>query len=263
LRVAILFLAATALSAPVFAQTRPGEPPPAGWALSLGFGAGWHSNPLEVTTRAKGDGFAGSEIGLAYRLPVWSGGALTLSTIGTSEHYGREETAGFGRVIVSASLSQTWQGFTLSATAGHRKTTDHDLMGHDSASSELGLNLTRMVPISEGWSVVLFGRLARRFVNDGTEDQFRAGANATLIYRMGAWSFRAGTGFGYVLEDKTPILPRINDRSLNLRAGISYEWAKDREVTLGAGYTRTYSSYSPNRTKIFTFQPRVSATIRF
>jgi hypothetical protein len=262
LRVAILFLAAT-FCASAAAQTRPGEPPPAGWALSLGFGSGWHSNPLELTTRARGDGFLASEIGLAYRFPLWEGGALTLSATGSSEHYGREETAGYVRGIGSVNLSQSWQGFTLSATAGHRKTMDHDLAGHESASSELGLNLIRPVAIAEGWTLLLFGRLARRFVNDGTENQFRAGANATLVYRVGAWSFRAGTGFGYVLEDKTPILPRINDRSLSLRAGIGYEWAKDRDVTLGASYTRTYSSYSFNRTKIFTFQPRVAATIRF
>lgn len=263
MRVAILLLAATAICAPVMAQTRPGEPPPAGWALSLGFGAGWHSNPLELTTRAKGDGFVGSEIGLAYRAPLWQGGALTLSAIGAGEQYGREETAGFVRGLVVANLAQTWQGFTLSATASHRKTMDHDLAGHESASSELGINLTRAMPIAEGWSLILFSRLARRFVNDGTEDQFRAGVNATLVYRTGAWSFRAGTGFGYVLEDKTPILPRINDRSISLRAGIGYEWAKDREVTFGASYVRTYSSYSPNRTKIVTFQPRLAATIRF
>jgi len=263
LRVAILFLAMTAACAPVMAQTRPGEPPPAGWALSLGFGAGWHSNPLELTTRARGDVFISSEIGLAYRLALWQGGALTLSGTGTGEHYSREETAGFVRGIVGVSLSQSWQGFTLAATAGHRKTMDHDLAGHESASSELGINLIRPIAITDGWTLLIFSRVARRFFNDGTEDQFRAGANATLVYRTGAWSFRAGSGFGYVLEDKTPILPRINDRSISLRAGIGYEWAKDREVTLGANYTRTYSSYAPNRTKIFTFQPRVGATIRF
>lgn len=263
MRVAIVLLAATACCAPALAQTRPGEPPPAGWALSLGFGAGWHSNPLELTTRAKGDGFAGPDISLAYRLSLWQGGALTFSANSASEQFGREETAGFVRGIVTANLSQTWQGFTISATAGHRKTMDHDLAGHESASSELGINLTRAIPLADGWSVILFSRVARRFVNDGTEDQFRAGANATLVYRTGAWSFRAGTGFGYVLEDKTPILPRINDRIINLRAGIGYEWAKDREVTLGANYTRTYSSYAPNRTKIFTFQPRIAATLRF
>lgn len=263
MRAAVIVLTTMTFCAPVVSQTRPGEPPPPGWALSLGFGAGWHSNPLELTTRTKGDGFVSSELGLAYRLPLWQGGALNLSAIGSSEHYGREETAGFGRAIVTANLSQNWQGFTLALTAGHRKTLDHKLLGHESASSELGLNLARVLPIAEGWSLLLFGRLARRFVNDGTEDQFRAGANATLIYRTGAWSFRTGAGFGYVLEDKTPILPRINDRSLSLRAGLGYEWAKDREVTLGASYTRTFSSYSPNRTRIFTLQPRVAATIRF
>jgi hypothetical protein len=263
LRVAILFLAATAFCAPVLAQTRPGEPPPAGWALSLGLGSGWHSNPRELTTRARGDALVGSEIGLAYRLPLWQGGALTLSATGSSEHFSREEKEGFVRGIIAANLSQSWQGFTLSATVGHRKTMEHDLAGHDGASSELGLNLTRPIPLAEGWTLLIFSRVARRFHNDGTEDQFRANTNATLIYRTGAWSFRAGTGFGYVLEDKTPILPRINDRSVSLRAGIGYEWAKDREVTLGANYTRTYSSYSPNRTKIFTFQPRLAATIRF
>jgi hypothetical protein len=264
LRAAALFIAASLLSAEASAQgARPGDPPPAGWALSLGWGAGWHSNPLELTTRAKGDVFTASEIGLGYRLPLWQGAALNLNVSSSHEHYAREESVGFVRGIVTASLAQSWQGFTLSATAGHRKTMGHDLSRHDGASSEIGLNLARPLNIAEGWTLLLFGRMARRFVNDGTEDQFRANANATLIYRTGAWSFRAGGGFGYVLEDKTPLLPRINDRSINLRAGVGYEWAKDREITLGAGYTRTYSSYAYNRTRIFTLQPRVSATIRF
>lgn len=251
------------LCAPAAAQTRPGDPPPAGWALSLGFGSGWHSNPRELTIRARGDSFVASELGLAYRLALWDGAALTVSATGATEHYSREESAGFLRGIASASLSQNWQGFTFAATASHRKTMEHDLAGHDGASSELGFNMTRVVPIAPGWSLILFGRLARRFVNDGTEDQFRVGANATLIYRTGAWSFRAGGGFGYALEDKTPILPRINDRTLSARLGLGYEWAKDREVTLGASYSRTYSSYQPNRVKTITIQPRIAATIRF
>lgn len=263
MRQAAVLFAAGLSCAPALAQTRPGEPPPAGWALSLGFGSGWHSNPRELTSRAKDDAFVASEIGLAYRLGLRDGAALTFSATGATEHFSREESAGFVRGIASAALSQSWQGFTLAATASHRKTMEHDLAGHDGASSELGLNLTRVVPIAEGLSLILFGRLARRFVNDGTEDQFRAATNATLIYRTGAWSFRVGGGFGYALEDKTPILPRINDRSVNARLGVGYEWAKDREVTLGASYSRTYSSYQPNRFKTVTIQPRIAATIRF
>ena len=75
--------------------------------------------------------------------------------------------------------------------------------------------------------------------------------------------WRAGTSFGYTLEDKTPILPRINDRTISARMGLGYEWAKDRELSLGTSFSRTYSSYQPNRTKTFVIQPRIAATIRF
>ncbi|MGL5446298.1 MAG: hypothetical protein ACRDBL_03195 [Rhabdaerophilum sp.] len=266
MRAAAVLFAAGWLCAPAMAQApRYGEPLPAGagWALSLGFGASWHSNPLELTRRAKGDGFIAPEIGLSYRLPLWSGAALVASATTNPELYAREESVGVQRGFTSLALSQNWAGTIFNLSVSARKSLSHDFGKHESASQEIGLGVSRtFVPI-ENWSLTLSGRVARRAVDDGTKDQFRGGFNALLAYRSGAWIWRAGAGFGYVLEDKTPILPRINDRSVSVRAGLGYEWARDREVTLGASYTRTFSSYQPNRTKVITIQPRVAATIRF
>ncbi|MCA3630726.1 MAG: hypothetical protein IOC35_10440 [Methylobacterium sp.] len=253
-------LAFALMAAPAMAQA---NPPPAGWALSLGFGTGWHSNPNELSTRAKGDGFAAQEIGLAHRRPFWEGGALTLSVTGGSEFYAREANAGIQRAIATASLSQVWQGYFFAFTVSQRKSLSHDFSRHDGASTEFGVNISRTFSLGEAWSLLVFSRVARRLLNDGTEDQWRANINGTLTYKVGAWSWRMGGGFAYALEDKTPLLPRINDRTVSARLGVGYEWEKDREFTFGSSFSRTYSSYQPNRFKSFTIQPRVSATIRF
>ncbi len=125
------------------------------------------------------------------------------------------------------------------------------------------MNVSRTFTLAEGWSLLVFTRVARRLLNDGTYDQWRSNINGTLTYRSGPWSWRIGGGFSYALEDKTPFLPRINDRTISARLGVSYEWVKDREIAVGGSFSRTYSSYQPNRYKSFTIQPRVSATIRF
>ncbi|MCU0818057.1 MAG: hypothetical protein MUF11_01965 [Beijerinckiaceae bacterium] len=254
-----LALAFALVSAPAIAQT----PPPAGWALSLGFGAGWHSNPNEISTRSKGDGFLSPEIGLAYRQPLWEGGALTLSVSAGSEFYARERNAGVQRASATASISHIWQGTFFAFTLGQRKALSHDFARHDSASTEFGLNISRTIALDDRWSLLVFTRAARRLLNDGTYDQWRGSINGTLTYKSVAWSWRMGGGFSYALEDKTPFLPRINDRTVSARLGVGYEWAKDREIAIGGSFSRTFSSYQPNRYKSFTIQPRVSATIRF
>jgi hypothetical protein len=253
-----------ALYAPAGAQTpRPGDPPPPGWSLGIALGAGWHSNPLELNRPSKGDAFLTPEISLGFRQPLWEGGALSINLAGTSELYGRETRSGYHRALASFAVSHNWAGTIFSLTASARKTLSHDLARHDGASQELAFGVFRAIPVAEGWTLLLNARLARRFVDDGTEDQWRASANATLVHRRGAFIMRLGGGLGYALEDKTLILPRINDRSINLRAGIGYEWARDREVAIGISYNRTFSSYEFNRYKSLTIQPRISASFRF
>lgn len=264
MRAGVVFLAVIASLMPAFAQaTRPSDPPPAGWSLGLGFGLGWNSNPLELMGRAKGDAFVTPEISLGYRLPLWTGAALSANLTANPELYGREHGAGVQRGNASLSLSQNWSGTTFSLSVSARKALAHDFSRHDSASQEIAFGVFRTFIPAENWSLTLNARIARRAVDDGTKDQFRAGLNATFAYRSGAWIWRAGGGFGYILEDKTTILPRINDRTVSARLGLGYEWAKDREVSLGGSFSRTYSSYQPNRTRIYTIQPRVAATIRF
>lgn len=255
-----LALAIALGTAPAMAQT---TPPPAGWTLSLAFGAGWHSNPNEISTRAKGDGFLSPEIGLSFRQPLWEGGALMLSVTGGSEFYARETNAGLQRASATASVSHLWQGTSFAFTAGQRKSMSHDFARHDGSSTEFGVNVSRTFTFAEGWSLLVFSRVARRELRDSAENQWRAAINGTITYKQGAWSWRMGGGFSYALEDKTPFLPRINDRSISARLGLAYEWTKDREIAIGGNFSRTYSSYSFNRYKSFSIQPRVSATIRF
>lgn len=248
---------------PAKAQSPPPSPPPSGWSLGLSIGPSWSSNPRDVSTRTRGDVYLGNEIALGYRLPLWEGGAIAFSMTGTTELYARETQEGIQRGAASLSVSHNWSGTILSLSASARKTMGHDFARHDSASQEIGIGITRSFAIAEGWSLILFARGARRYLNDGTEDQIRAGLNATLVYRTGPWSVRLGGGFGYALEDKTILLPRINDRTVSARAGLGYEWAKDREIAFGGAFTRTYSSYAPNRTKAYSLSPRISATLRF
>lgn len=264
MRRAALTCAWIGLASMAMAQSpRPGDPPSPGWTLGVALGAGWHSNPLELNRPGKGDGFLAPEFSLGYRQPLWKGGAMAFNVAFSSELYGRETKSGYQRGLASFIVSHNWDGTVFSLSANGRKTLSHDFARHDGASSELAVAAFRAIPIAEGWTLLANIRFSRRFVDDGTEDQWRASANATLIHRYGAFIVRLGAGISYVLEDKTLILPRINDRSFNLRAGLGYEWARDREIAVGISYNRTFSSDEFNRYKSLTVQPRISASFRF
>lgn len=257
-------LAASALgggSADVFAQAS--APPQAGFSLSLTIGPGWNSNPLELPGPRKGDGYFGLEAITAYRWNLWEGGALTLTGTGYSELYFREDSAGLNRIAASATLSQRWQDITFTVGMSARSSINQALTAHDSASQDISIGVSRSFTLAKDLSLSLSGGTARRFYQDGSEDQIRARLGATLAQKMGLWTFRVGTGFSYVLEDKTPLLPRINDRSISANIGVTYDWAKDREVSMKLTYSRTYSSLQLNRFKVFGFAPQVGATLRF
>lgn len=239
------------------------SPPPAGFSLALTLGPGWASNPPELPGRQKGDGYFGFEAVLAHRWSLWEGAALTVSGSGYSELYARDADAGLNRLGASASLSQRWMGMILTSGVSARTSANQQLTAHDSASQEISLGLARPFTLAPDLTLTLSSGLARRFYQDGTEDQFRARFGATLARKWNLWTFRIGSGFGWALEDKTPILPRINDRTLSATASASYEWAGDREVSAKFTWSRTYSSYPVNRYQMFGFTPQVSATLRF
>lgn len=262
LAVAIVFCLVGMASASA-QQTTPGQPPPPGFSLGLTLGPGWSSNPLDLDRPAKGDGYLGFEAVASYRWALWQGAALSLSTTGFSELYFRDSAGGTNRIVGAASLSQRWQGAIFSLGFSARSAANQHLSAHDSASQELTLGISRPFVLVENLTLILSSALGRRFYQDGAEDQVRARLGATLVRKHGLWTFRLGGGFSYALEDKTPILPRINDRTVSATIGASYEWKKDREVAVKLSYARTYSSYQPNRTRGFTLAPQVSATIRF
>jgi hypothetical protein len=245
------------------AQQAPGTPPPPGWTLGVSVGGGWDSNPAELSTRAKGDAVIAQEITLSRRWALWEGGAFTVTAQGASAFYARSHQENFNRALLTAAFSQSWQGFNVSLSAIQRKTMNGDLSAHDGASREAALALGRTFTLHEALTLGLFLRGARRFLEDGTEDQWRASGNATLAYRQGPWIFRLGGGYSWILEDKTIFLPRINTRTINARAAIAYEWAPDSEVSLRVSFSRSYSSYQPDRTKNYTFGPQIGTQWRF
>ena len=247
---------------PSSAQQKP-EAPPAGFSLGLTYGAGWNSNPLELTGRRKGDAFLGSEIIAGYRWNLWDGATLAVSATAFSELYGRETGGGINRLAFGATISQKWGDTTLTLGASTRTAANQHLTAHDSASSDLSLGLSHPVKLTDSLTLIANTSLARRFMNDGTEDQWRSRFGLTLARKWEKWTFRLGGSFGHTIEDKTPILPRINDRSLGAFIAAAYEWEKDREVTMRLGYTRMYSSYPADRYQAFSFSPQVSATLRF
>lgn len=259
-RAAVALLGLCAFSE-VRAQTAPINPP--GWTLGLSFNTGWTTNPIESNRRVKGDGSAGFEMTLARRFALWQGASIALTGQIGNDVYFREQGETYHRGFVSAAVTQEWAGFFLSLSAAQRKSMNRDFSAHESASREVALGLGRTVALGEGWSLNLFGRLARRFLEDGTEDQLRAGINATVTHRRGPWIMRLGGGYGYVLEDKTPILPRINDRTVSARLGLAYEWAADSELGLRFAFTRTYSSYAFDRYKAYAVTPSISTSWRF
>jgi hypothetical protein len=248
-------------STDVFAQAP--APPQAGFSLSLTLGPGWNSNPLELPGRRKGDGYFGFETVAAYRWNLWDGGALTLASAGYSELYFREDSAGLNRIAASTTLSQRWQDITFTLGMSARSAVNQALTAHDSASQDISIGVSRSFTLAKDLSLSLSSGASRRFYQDGAEDQLRARLGATLAQKWDLWTFRIGTGFSYALEDKTPLLPRINDRSISANIGATYDWAKDREVSVKLTYSRTYSSLQLNRFKVFGLSPQVGATLRF
>lgn len=243
----------------VIAQT----PPPAGFALSVTLGPGWQSNPLDVPGRTKGDASFGLEAALRYRWNLWEGAGFTLGVAGFSELFFRDAGGGTNRLVGSATLSQSWKGFLFQAAVSARTSTDQWLKSHDSAYQDITASLSRPWTIQPDLTLTPMVALGRRLYQDGTEDQYRARLGLTLARKWEKWTLRLGGSYAWTLEDKTPILPRINDRTFGGFTSLTYEWEKDRDIALRLGYSRTLSSYQPNRTKNFTLAPQMSATFRF
>lgn len=238
-------------------------PPPAGFALALTIGSGWSSNPLELPGRRKGDGYAGLEAVASHRWNLWTGGALNIAVSGYSELYFRDDSAGLNRAGLAATFSQRWQEMTFTLGASTRTAINQRMTAHDSASTDFSLGVSRSFTLIEDVTLTLTSGASRRLYQDGTEDQIRARIGATLSRKWEKWTFRIGGGFSYALEDKTPFLPRINDRTISTSIGATYEWAKDREVSAKLTYARTYSSLPINRFQTFGFVPQMAATLRF
>ncbi|KAF0227556.1 MAG: hypothetical protein FD175_2673 [Beijerinckiaceae bacterium] len=246
-----------------FAVAQAPAPPQAGLSLAFTLGPAWNSNPLELPGRRKGDGYFGLETNATYRWVLWEGGALALSGIGYSEQFFRESSAGLNRLGTSMTFSQRWQGTIFTLGIGARTATNQALTRHDSASQDVTLGISRSFTLMPDVSLTLSSGASRRFFQDGSEDQVRARAGATLARKWGQWTFSLGAGFSYTLEDKTPILPRINDRAISASVSASYEWAKDRDISAKLSYSRTYSSLPLDRFKVFSFAPQIAATFRF
>lgn len=238
-------------------------PPPAGFSLSFTLGPGWSSNPLDVAGRTRGDGSFGFELALRHRWNLWEGAGFTLGVTGFSEQFFRETGGGTNRLVGSAGFSQSWQGFTFLLNATARTSANQQLTTHDSSYQDLTVSISRTLTLQPDLTLTPTIGFGRRFYQDGSEDQYRARFALVLARKWEKWTFRLGGSLGWTLEDKTPILPRINDRSYGGFVSTTYEWEKDRDIALRLGYSRTLSSYQPNRTKAFTLAPQVSATFRF
>lgn len=259
-------LAATALGlalAVPFAAAQAPKTPPAGTSLSLTVGPGWSSNPGELPGRQKGDGYFSLDTTLSHRWALWEGGALTVSGTEYSELYLRDDSNGIHRLASALTLSQRWQEATFTLGVSARTAANQRLSAHDSASQDIALGISRSFSLAEKLALTITGGASRRFYQDGSEDQFRARAGASVARTIDKWTFRIGVGFSYALEDKTPLLPRINDRVISANIGATYEWEKDREVSLKMTWSRTYSSLPANRFRTFGIVPQAAATLRF
>ena len=259
-------LAGTALGlvlATPFAAAQAPKTPPAGTSLTMTLGPGWSSNPGELPGRQKGDGYFSLDTTLSHRWALWDGGALTLSGSGYSELYVRDDSNGIHRLASSLTLSQRWQEATFTLGVSARTAANQRLTAHDSASQDIALGISRSFTLAEKLAFTITGGVSRRFYQDGAEHQLRARAGATLARTIDKWTFRIGGGFSYALEDKTPLLPRINDRTISANIGATYEWEKDREVSLKMTWSRTYSSLPINRFRTFGIVPQAAATLRF
>lgn len=238
-------------------------PPPAGLSLSAQFGAGWTSNPNDLPGRQKGDAYWNTQVSLSYRHPLWEGAALT-GILGTgADWYARERDAGSNRLSGTLSFGQAWRGATLSLGITARTSMDQPLRAHDEASQDISLGLSRPITLAPDWTLIPSLGGSRRFYQDGTKNDTRFRSGLILARKWNAWTWRLGGTASYLLEDNTPILPRIRDRSWSLFLSSTYEWEKDREIGLRLAYARTYSTYAPNRYRTVTLAPQVSATFRF
>ncbi|MCZ8185116.1 MAG: hypothetical protein O9308_01950 [Beijerinckiaceae bacterium] len=254
-----VLLGAVALGCPAHGQT----PPRPGWSLSVQLGPGWTSNPNDLPGRQKADAFWNMQVGLGYRQPLWDGAALT-GTLGTgADWYAREQEAGSNRLSGTLAFSQTWRGATLSLGIAARTSMDQPLRAHDDASQDISLGLSRPVILAPDWTLIPSIGGSRRFYQDGTKNDLRFRSGLVLARKWNAWTWRIGGTASYLLEDNTPILPRIRDRSWSLFLSSTYEWQKDRELGLRLAYARTYSTYAPNRFRSVTLAPQLSATFRF
>ena len=253
-------LASALAAGPVLAQT---PPPPAGWSLGLNFGPRFTTNALDTPTHAKRDTYVASELSLAHRWALGPATALTVSVNATSEVYRHYPDGGIARGVASLVLSHRVAGTNVTLGYSERKAMSYDMRTHDSASRELALGASRAVVLAPDWTLIATAGLARRYAGGAIEDDLRARAGLTLARKFGATTFRIGGGVSWLLEDPTPVKPRIRDRGFSLRAGLTHEWAKDREFTLGLTFGRTFSSYAENRTKGFSFGPGIGAVVRF
>lgn len=250
---------ALAAASPAIGQT----PPQPGWALSAQFGPGWTSNPNDLPGRQKGDGHVGWQTSLSYRQPLWTNASLTVSSSLGSTLYARERDAGGNRLSGGVTLGQTWQGatFTLGFTA--RTSMDQPLQRHDEASQDVSIGVSRSVILAPDWTLIPSLGASRRFYQNGSKNDVRFRGGLILARKWHALTARLGVNASYLLEDNTPILPRIRDRSVSAFASATYEWAKERDIGLRVAVSRTYSTYAPNRYKSLSVAPQVSATFRF
>ncbi|MCZ8260590.1 MAG: hypothetical protein O9333_10720 [Beijerinckiaceae bacterium] len=248
-----------AITGPAHGQTLPRP----GWSLSAQFGPGWTSNPNDLPGRQKGDVYWNWQVGLSYRHPLWDGAALTGGVNTGSDWYARERDAGSNRLSGALSFSQAWRGATLSLGITARTSMDQPLRAHDEASQDVSLGLSQPITLAPDWTLIPSLGAARRFYQNGTKNDIRFRSGLVLARKWNAWTWRFGGTASYLLEDNTPILPRIRDRNWSLFLSSGYEWAKDREIGLRLAYARTYSTYAPNRNRSVTLAPQVSATFRF
>jgi hypothetical protein len=248
-----------ALVCPADAQV----PPTPGWTFSTQFGPGWTSNPNDLPGKQKGDAYGSVQLGLNYRHSLWEGATLGAGISTLADWYLRESSAGSNRLAGSLSISQSWQGASLAVAMTARTSMDQPLRTHDEASQDISVSLSRPFALAPDWTLIPSLGAGRRFYQDGTKNDSRLRGGVVLARKWQAWTWRVGGSASYLLEDNTPILPRIRDRSWSAFASMTFEWAKDRDIGLRISYARTYSTYAPNRYRSVSLAPQVSATFRF
>ncbi len=259
LAIACLLLLAGSFISPGIAQV----PPISGWTLSTQFGPGWTTNPNDLPGTQKGDAYGSFQLGLNYRHVLREGTTLTAGISTLADWYLRESSAGSNRLAGSVSISQNWQGATFAVTMTARTSMDQPLRAHDEASQDISFSLSRPFALAQDWTMIPSLGAGRRFYQDGTKNDSRLRAGLVVARKWQAWTWRVGGNASYLLEDNTPILPRIRDRSWSVFVSTTYEWAKDRDIGLRLSYARAYSTYASNRYRSVSLAPQVSATFRF